>query len=660
MRDAGRAPRGPARRVSFSEMKSTVTSRIPSLRRSLRWRLVASYVALSLVAVGVAGLIAQSLVGRVVERQQALDMEANARTVALRAESLVSPALRRDALQDLARTTAFVTDARVRVLDAERSATLADSGERGFGEVVVFAAGAVGEPGVPLLPQALAEAPGAQGEGLEDRLAGPMVLAFSAAEGEQAIEEILAREWPEGSHATILRRFAGPFGQRLRIDERSLTGGDVTVEIRHETFIGALPGLRADLLRESGATTETLTFHEGGDIWFADPEEEGADAPRGPDVGPASVAGPGAASSGGGSGPSVAIRALALPAASAAAVSVPVGDPDAPEAWVWMGGWPDLAAAARATTRRAFAYAAVVASLLAVLLGLVVSRGMAAPLADLTEVAGRMTDGDLSARAELGRQDEIGRLAAEFNAMAGRLEDSFRALGEERDALRDFIADASHELRTPITALRAFNELLVEHAAEDPALRAEFLAESRGQLDRLEWITAQLLDLSRLDAGLVEIEREPQEASELWEAAAAPLRPRAAEAGQRIELRAPEEVWVAGDRERLVLALGNLLDNALKLSPSGATIRLGATPDAARAEAGLWIDDEGPGVPVSEQERIFERFYRGEEAQARAPGTGLGLAIVRGVARAHGGRVTLDAIEGGGSRFTLFLPLQER
>src|SRR5690606_28737522 len=142
----------------------------------------------------------------------------------------------------------------------------------------------------------------------------------------------------------------------------------------------------------------------------------------------------------------------------------------------------------------------------AAVVGWAVSRGLTAPIQQLAHTAGRMQAGDLTARAPVHSQDELGALARQFNRMADQLQSSFGALQQERETLRRFVADASHELRTPMTALRTFTELLQGNAGNDAASRAEFLQESQAQLARLEWITRNLLDLSRLDAGVADLE----------------------------------------------------------------------------------------------------------------------------------------------------------
>jgi signal transduction histidine kinase len=238
--------------------------------------------------------------------------------------------------------------------------------------------------------------------------------------------------------------------------------------------------------------------------------------------------------------------------------------------------------------------------------------------------------------------------------MAERLEASFAELAAERDSLRSFIDDASHELRTPITALKNFNELLQGAAADDPVARAEFLAESKVQLDRLEWITHNLLDLSRLEARLVKLDLACHDVGELIEVTMSAFKVAAQEKGIAFSVRLPESPFELNcDRARIELALSNLLDNALKFTPPGGQVELGA--ERAGDVARLWVRDTGRGIDPADLPHIFERFYRGRNSDVQ--GSGLGLAIVESIVRLHDGRVSVESAPGAGSRFVVELPL---
>ena len=156
------------------------------------------------------------------------------------------------------------------------------------------------------------------------------------------------------------------------------------------------------------------------------------------------------------------------------------------------------------------------------------SERLTAPFRMLTRAARSMGDGNLDERVPEGRRDEAGELARQFNLMAARLKESFSTLSSERDRLRQFVADVSHELRTPLTALRTFNDVLRDGAAEDPATRREFLDDSARQIERLDWLTQNLLDLSRLDAGITRLALQPADLGETLRRAVETVRPAAA------------------------------------------------------------------------------------------------------------------------------------
>lgn len=321
--------------------------------------------------------------------------------------------------------------------------------------------------------------------------------------------------------------------------------------------------------------------------------------------------------------------------------------------YVELTSAPGIASQALVALRQLFLGAAAIVAVVAGGAGLLVSRTLTAPLQALTLATGRMNAGDLTARAPVQGNDEIGALANAFNRMAAALEESFGALAAERDALRHFVADASHELRTPITALRTFNELLQGSAAQDAAAQVDFLAESGAQIRRLERITENLLNLSRLEGGLVELTLEALSVADLVEGVMAALRPLADERAIALVVEPIDPtLLLRSDQHQLERALTNLVENGLKFTPAGGTVQVGATTDEAGVQ--LWVQDTGIGIPPEEQTQIFRRFYRGQNATNG--GSGLGLAIVQRIAAAHGGTVTVTSAEGKGSRFVLWLP----
>jgi two-component system sensor histidine kinase CiaH len=235
--------------------------------------------------------------------------------------------------------------------------------------------------------------------------------------------------------------------------------------------------------------------------------------------------------------------------------------------------------------------------------------------------------------------------------MAGR---AVRPVRESFERQRAFIADASHELKTPLTLIRVDTEVLQSslESPEDRELTSEVLAET----DRMNAILSDLLTMARLDAGVLDVARKPFDLSNLLKEEAERFKVRAAREGIRLEVRVPDELLVSGDPARTGQILAALLDNALRFTPSGARVEVAARGQDDRVEA--TVTDTGPGIPPEHLPRIFERFYRAEAARSRADGggTGIGLAIARGLARAQNGDLEAANAKGGGAVFRLKLP----
>lgn len=289
--------------------------------------------------------------------------------------------------------------------------------------------------------------------------------------------------------------------------------------------------------------------------------------------------------------------------------------------------------------------------------GLLLTRGITRPLSDLALAASAIGEGRLSARAAVAGPDELKSLAVQLNRMAGTLEESFSAQERERDRLKRLISDLSHELKTPLTALRTFTELMVDDLEANPAAHPDhrrFLSESTRQLERLQWLVQTLLDLSRLDAGFIQLSPRLEPLAETAARAVATLDRQIREKGVTLVQSIEPDWLVWHDARWLELALSNLLDNALRFTPAGGQITVRAV--RRESETGLAVIDSGPGIPPSEQPHLFDRFYRGREQPGGSRGSGLGLAIVQAVAAAHGGRADVTSQIGSGSEFTIWLP----
>jgi two-component system sensor histidine kinase BaeS len=295
--------------------------------------------------------------------------------------------------------------------------------------------------------------------------------------------------------------------------------------------------------------------------------------------------------------------------------------------------------------------AAVVASLL-------LAARLTDPIRRLTRATRRLEQGDLAARVAVpqGGAPEVGELAAAFNGMATRLQETMEFISGDRDRSRDFLADVSHELRTPIAALRTFNELLAEGAAADETTRDEFLEQSRQQIERLDWLAANLLELSKLDSGLVALDLRADDLRAVVESSVHQAETTAKRRGIALEMEVPATpVRQPHDPPRVGQVLNNLVGNAIKFTPRGGTVRvlLRDTPEGAELE----VTDTGVGIEADELPSVFERFYRGAKVQeSRATGSGLGLSIVQSIVEMHGGTVTIQSTPGRGTEVTVKLP----
>jgi signal transduction histidine kinase len=245
-----------------------------------------------------------------------------------------------------------------------------------------------------------------------------------------------------------------------------------------------------------------------------------------------------------------------------------------------------------------------------------------------------------------GGKDEVGVLAQSFNAMAARL----RQLDEMKE---EFFATLSHELRSPLTSVREASHLLADHVAGPLSPKQARLVEIiQRSSDRLLRLVNQILDISRLRAGLLPLQHSLVDLDRLVTRAAEELRPQAEEAKVILDReRVGTRFTISGDEDRLVQVVVNLLANAIRFTPAGG--RVVARVVDAGEECEVQVEDTGLGIPASELPHIFDTY---RQAHLGKGGTGLGLSIVRGLVQAHGGRVTVESHEGKGSRFSVLLP----
>jgi signal transduction histidine kinase len=289
---------------------------------------------------------------------------------------------------------------------------------------------------------------------------------------------------------------------------------------------------------------------------------------------------------------------------------------------------------------RAAGAVGIVVLLLGSLLAWRLAGNMIGPVTALTRTARSISGTDLSRRIPVRSRDEVAELAATFNEMLDRLERAFYSQ-------RRFVDDASHELRTPLTIVRGHLELL----EGDPDERRETLALVMDELDRMSRIVQDLLLLAKherpdfLDLAAVEV-------GALTDEVHAKLKGLPA---RHWVIEGRGQAVIVADRHRLTQAMLQLAQNAARYS--GGTEPIGLGSAVADGEARFWIRDRGPGIPLEEQERVFERFSRGQERFSE--GSGLGLAIVRAIAEAHHGRVELESQTGKGTLFTIVIPVDQ-
>jgi heavy metal sensor kinase len=280
--------------------------------------------------------------------------------------------------------------------------------------------------------------------------------------------------------------------------------------------------------------------------------------------------------------------------------------------------------------------------------GWLLARRALAPVDRMTEAARRISAEHLAERLEeTGAGDELDRLATTLNAMLGRLDDTFRQI-------RQFSADASHELQTPVTILKGELEVALR-APRSPEVYQRHLRSALEEVERIARLVDGLLLLARADAGVLRMDHTPVDLAQLVEEVYEQTRVLADLQHVTLDLGPVEPMAVHGDYQRLRQLLLNLVDNGLKYTPCGGRVTLAL--QRRGTGAALHVSDTGMGLSPEEQARVFQRFYRSAAARAQGQrGTGLGLCIAQSIAVAHGGRIEVASTPGSSSIFTVWLP----
>lgn len=282
--------------------------------------------------------------------------------------------------------------------------------------------------------------------------------------------------------------------------------------------------------------------------------------------------------------------------------------------------------------------------LLAAVLSFLLARRLIRPIGELSVATRRLAKGETGVAVPVRGDDELADLGASFNEMSDEL-------SRAREAQARFLESVSHELRTPLTSIRGYSEAL-EEGAIAPAESARVIG---AEADRLERLVTDLIDLARFGRADFSVAREPVELAGVVEQSVERHLPRARGMGVELSGAGPRDAWVLGDEDRILQAVSNLIENALRITPSGGSVRV----DAGRAE--ITVRDSGPGLDPEDIPRAFERFYLyGRYRSERPVGSGLGLAIVQELVSAMGGSVEASTPAGngttGGAEFTIRLP----
>jgi signal transduction histidine kinase len=297
---------------------------------------------------------------------------------------------------------------------------------------------------------------------------------------------------------------------------------------------------------------------------------------------------------------------------------------------------------------QALTISGVVAVILAILLAVWITHSVASPLQKISVAARQIAEGEAIKVVPEGPR-EVRALGEAFNEMAGQLHAG-------QVSQRDFVANVSHELKTPLTSVQGFAQAILDGTAnspEDQKQAAQVIYDEAGRMHRM---VLDLLDLARLDAGTADFKRERLELPILLQRVVEKFTPQSREAQVELIVQIDTLPPMIGDGDRLVQVFTNLVDNALKHTPAGGKVTLLARQVSGQAEVS--VEDTGAGIPPEELSRIFERFYQMDKSRQGGPqhGAGLGLAIAKEIVHAHGGEMTATSREGHGSRFSVRLP----
>ena len=295
---------------------------------------------------------------------------------------------------------------------------------------------------------------------------------------------------------------------------------------------------------------------------------------------------------------------------------------------------------------QAILFGALGATVVALLLAIVLARGISRPVRELTLATQAVAQGDLGGQVVVRTRDEIGELAASFNQMSADL-------ARSTDLRRQMTADIAHDLRTPLAVILGYTEALADGKMVG---NTDIYGAMYEEAQHLQHLIDDLRTLSLADAGELRLQRQPYSPRRLLERTAASHQFSAEQQGVSLQVKAGDDLPdIEVDPERMAQVLNNLVSNALRYTPAGGAVILTAETSADTVQ--LHVHDSGVGIPTEELPQVFERFYKGDAARSRNGGeSGLGLAIARSLVEAHGGRISVTSRLGEGTTFTISLP----